>query len=613
MMDQPPEQIRSELENFREQWRAEVSARTRNPTSSQQQQGKIPFSQAGTSSSSSSNHPPRRTEPSHKRAASKVVGQWEEEGEYIQTRSFDESGPSQQSQGGQRLDGQDVTLSQDKEQAAEPKTALDFYEHAVERENTGKLGDSLQLYRRAFRMDNHVDKAYRQKHFPGRWKPTQPNPSNAPVTVPNTAHHSLEGPPLSLPDLIVSFAGMTLQGAPSEIEGTPAPPCPISALPDEILLHILRDVAVADIGDFVRLSQVCKRLAYLVATEDRIWRRVCLGSEFGFGGMHYHWNATTLWEPLDHLVGELSSSFSSFPDEHSLPDHLRRNRAADKPDESATLTTALHLSGAYGGSWQSMFRRRPRVRFNGCYISTVNYIRAGQASGNTTTSWNYSPVHIVTYYRYLRLFRDGTAISLLTTDEPAHVVHHLTRDNVALHAGGNAPHLPSSVMAQALRGRWRLRSSLEDPDDRDPDPEGSGPGSGSAPPDHHHLSSNNNNNNTTTSTIPNSTSPPKPPPEALADLEGDLIIETEGSVGNKYIFRMDLSLLRTPAAGARKNTLAPGSSSAAAAVVARHNNNKLVWKGFWSYNRLADDWAEFSLKNGKPFFFSRVRSYGFGG
>ena len=37
--------------------------------------------------------------------------------------------------------------------------------------------------------------------------------------------------------------------------------------------------------------------------------------------------------------------------------------------------------------------------------------------------------------------------------------------------------------------------------------------------------------------------------------------------------------------------------------------NKLVWRGFWSWNRLTDDVAEFSLRNDKPFFWSRVRRF----
>jgi F-box protein 9 len=41
-------------------------------------------------------------------------------------------------------------------------------------------------------------------------------------------------------------------------------------------------------------------------------------------------------------------------------------------------------------------------------------------------------------------------------------------------------------------------------------------------------------------------------------------------------------------------------------------NNKLVWQGFWNYNLLTDDTGEFTLRNDKAFFWSRVRSYGNG-
>ncbi|KAI1500285.1 hypothetical protein F5X99DRAFT_387068 [Biscogniauxia marginata] len=560
MEQQPPEQIQSELENFREQWRAEVSARTRSTANPPQQQTNRQSHQ--TDHSSSSYKPPKKNEPSHRRTTSKNVAQLvDDDEEYVPTQSFDEP-DANRTRGGQGLDGEDATSSKD----SEPKTALEFYEHAVERETTGKLGDSLQLYRKAFRMDNRVDISYRDKHFPGRWKPAaqQQNPSGASATVPNTAHHSLEGGgeeviSLSLPELITSFAGLKIEGVVPECEGMPAPPCPIAALPDEVLVHILRDVAIADVGDFMRLAQVCKRLAYLVATEDQIWRRVCVGPEFGFAGMHHHWQCGIGWEPLD--TAEVLAELSDADDEATGADEIftLSQLAQRRAVSSLATTNALLHSSPYNSSWQRMFRRRPRVRFNGCYISTVNYIRAGQHGGNQSTWGN--PIHIVTYYRYLRFFRDGSAVSLLTTEEPAHVVHHMTKENVALHhrdAGtGASHHLPSSVMSSALRGRWRLSSPLDSNgnDDKIKDKD-----------DKINVNS-------------------------LADAEGDLYVETEG-VG-KYMYRMELSFRSAGRAAAR--------------------NNKLAWKGFWSYNRLTDDWAEFALKNDKPFFFSRVRSYGLGG
>ncbi len=616
-MEQPPNHIQSELESFRRQWQEEVSSRAKKPAtvpssssasasalaSQQHNQQSRPINHAGPSSAS--NRPPRRHEPpSHTKGptSSGRIGQLDDEEDYyVPAPVFEGDGSAAaKAKSGHTLDSDDAN-----ERPKEPETALDFYEHAVERESTGKLGDSLQLYRRAFRMDDKVDRKYRDKHFASRWaKPAQQqqqqqqvNPSNAAVTVPNTAHHSLEGGgsggggdddnaiPLSFPDLIASFAGLQVEGSPPECEGVEPPPCPIAALPDEILVHILEDVAIADVGDFMRLSQVCKRFAYLVMTEDRIWRRVCLGSEFGFGGMHYHFQRSITWEPLTlpEALADFDSEVDEADGEAYTIEELRRRREA----EAHATTLALYRGVSGYATWQSMFQRRPRVRFNGCYISTVNYIRPGQNSGHHLT-WN-TPVHIVTYYRYLRLFRDGTAISLTTTDEPAHVVHYLTRDNLPpLRRGNGAPHqhqhqhqhhLPSHVMASALKGRWRLSSPRDHRDRANGGDEGN---VGDTPGTHR---------NTSPQILPSNTISPQntTATPTLSESEGYLYVETEGAVGARYTYRLDLSL-RTAGRSAR--------------------NNKLVWRGFWSYNRLTDDWAQFTLKNDKPFFFSRVRSYG---
>ncbi|ETS81912.1 hypothetical protein PFICI_06914 [Pestalotiopsis fici W106-1] len=535
-MEQPSEQVQSELDSFREKWRAEVSAR--NKKASADSQASTLKASSVASSSSSAGPSRRQYDQNQKRLPTRddVAHHHDAEDEHVRTMAFDDD-PAK---------GKTVQSSLEHAPAAdkEPETALEFYEKAVDKETSGKLGDSLHLYRQAYRLDNRVDRTYREKHFPGVWKKKQQqqpsagaathsvggdttNPSNAAATVPNTAHHSQESAPvsLSLPDLLASFAGLSLQGAPPAVEGMPPPPCPISELPDEILVHILRDVAVLDVADFVRLSLVCKQFAYLVATENQVWRRVCLGSEFGFGGMVYHWQRGIAWEELDPQLELAEEDIFSMAE-------LSQRRAED----AESTTHELYDAGVYP-SWQRMFRQRPRIRFNGCYISTVNYIRTGLASSNHIT-WN-SPVHIVTYYRYLRFFRDGTVISLLTTNEPVDVVHHLTKAHVRQHENKAASHLPSSIMSNALKGRWRLSSSIDNPD------------------------------------IP------------LAAAEGDLFVETEGA-HPKYTYRMELSM---KSAGKTKN-------------------NKLTWKAFGLYNKLTDDWGDFNLKNDKPFYFSRVKSYG---
>lgn len=75
----------------------------------------------------------------------------------------------------------------------------------------------------------------------------------------------------------------------------------------------------------------------------------------------------------------------------------------------------------YDGHWMRMFIDRPRIRYDGVYISTCHYVRPGTSD----SSWN-RPIHFVTYYRYLRFFPDGTLLKHVTTDEPAHVVRLLT-------------------------------------------------------------------------------------------------------------------------------------------------------------------------------------------
>lgn len=383
-------------------------------------------------------------------------------------------------------------------------------------------------------MDHKVDQKYKNKHYAAAWaKPVQTDqaPAAPTPTVQDSTRPPAEGKALTTEELISSFAGLSIERAPPVVKGTPQPPCPIAELPEEILVHILQDVAMADVGDFVRLSSVCKRFAWLVATEDSTWRQICLGLKFGFTGMHYHFATTVNWKPLDEERTLLDD-----PDE-----------AARRREEEAYASTIALLNMTYH-SWQRMFRRRPRIRFNGCYISTVNYIRPGQQTNSL--AWN-SPVHIVTYYRYLRLFRDGTAITLCTVEEPASVVHHMTKEALALHRRGEMAHLPSSVMQHALRARWRLSSAADNTDD----PGGEG---GKAV-------------------------------VSLADSEGDLFVESDG--GGNYLYRMELSLRTAGKAG---------------------RNNRLVWRGFYSYNKTAEVWDELSLNEFKPFFFSRVKSYGFG-
>lgn len=348
------------------------------------------------------------------------------------------------------------------------------------------------------------------------------------------------------------------------MEGEPLPPCPISELPEEILLQILTSLVLMDFPSFMRMSRVCKRLAYLVATEETIWKRICIGSEIGYGGMVYEWKVDVDGTPLeedisDELAGVLS--LETPPRTPTPPNHPPANAATTAAGAARTIAVPSlllppiptpTLSSKYL-TYAKMFRHRPRIRFNGIYISTVNYIRAGAA--NTTHSTWGAPVHIVTYYRYLRFFRDGRCLSLLTTHEPTEIVHQFTPDllekkNVVAKDGRQGrQRRDRQVISEAkedplsltYKGRWKL-------------------GNGE------HVA------------------------EGKEEFdESALSVETEGCY-EKYTYRMDFHLRGQ-----------------------ERGRSRLVWDGFWCFNKENETWGEIGRKNEKGFVFSKVRSYGLGG
>ncbi|PGH18972.1 hypothetical protein AJ79_00005 [Helicocarpus griseus UAMH5409] len=574
------EQNNDELESFRRQWREEVSARFRGGAASQpkQQQPAQKPPSAGTG---------HKLPPRHHPAADRI------EEEELET-----TGETSLSRKPEELVDQmrtlHVTSADDDSFHRQPEkeltSALEHFEAAAQKEAQGSLGTSLDLYRKAYRLDSKVDQAYRKKHFPPpAFKVAGINPPYAPVTVPGTGHHSQKGPVLSTPDLIASFAACPIPGAAPIIENTPPPPCPISKMPSEVLVEILWHVALLDPSSFGRLSLVCKRLAYHFAREQHIWRRLCQGSEFGFETMHYDFSCDIKW----HRIHSFLPKFTPFP------------------FDRAHLQIPEPLS-----SWSQVFQTFPRIRFTGIYISTVNYTRPGANSALQNISWN-TPIHIVTYYRYLRFYPDGSVISLLTTTEPVDVVPHISKESLeTLHVGMPAhrrhqhhtsdttqiaapvanpiPPVAAAALRSSLRGRWHLNNPYPPP------PVSEEPGQSSGLPAA-----------TEAATITPTPPPCKQKPASLTNSVAggnnmnpdprDLFIETEGP-DSKYTYVMHLALRSTSSGRAVGDNAPPPSNPS--------KNTKLMWKGFWSYNRLTDDWAEFGLRNDRAFVFRRVRGWG---
>ncbi|MCJ1336272.1 hypothetical protein MMC09_001548 [Bachmanniomyces sp. S44760] len=526
------EESHSELEYFRKRWREEVAARSKGATPASIQRPRTQRRQ----SNGFEEGKPKQTRPSS--TTQDVISTDEDNHDAYDSYGYHDLPDKDKAR---RLGEEGESVHPSNKKPREPESALEHYEKAVEKEKQGSLGDSLTHYRKAYRLDDSVDQTYKNKYFP----PSSFAPKQVPTisssiagTASSQNRQASDGSAASsVSHLITSISSASIMAIPTSADHSSAAPCPIASLPSELLVSIFRHAAVLDVSSFARSSLVCKRFAYLVATEDQIWRRICLGHEFGFTAMPYNFKCSILGAvplkqgPLDDAIDNISSLILG--DDNSEMPH---------PNDIFPLTPTYP-------TYLSMFRNRPRLRFNGCYISTVNYVRPGVSSPNQI-AWN-TPVLVVTYYRYLRFFRDGTCVSLLTTNEPVDVVHYLTKEHMHdRHTSGSA--LPSAVMKNALRGRWRL----------------SGPDA---------------------SPFRDS----KVEQEYESEPEGFLYIETQGA-NSKHTYSMHLSI--------KSSSNRPGATK----------NNKLMWRGFWSYNCLTDDWAEFGLRNDKPFFWSRVRSYGMG-
>jgi F-box protein 9 len=128
----------AELESFRRQWRQEVESRTKPNTAGASQA--TPYRPAAPP------HPRQFPPTRHEAFARKE----EEDEEGVAT-----PGQAELVQGIDRLslarpDDEDAFHS--RTPRTEPKSALEHFERAVEKEAEGNLGDSLQHYRKAYRV-----------------------------------------------------------------------------------------------------------------------------------------------------------------------------------------------------------------------------------------------------------------------------------------------------------------------------------------------------------------------------------------------------------------------------------------------------------------------------
>lgn len=127
------------LENFREEWRKEVTARSKTKVSNHSNKG----STADTSASKRGDQSIQGSLPPCR------VSQEEDFLDGVTNQAYHDLEDREETQ---RFGPENTNTNLRSETQKEPRSALEHYEKAIEREDQGRMGDSLNLYRKAFRV-----------------------------------------------------------------------------------------------------------------------------------------------------------------------------------------------------------------------------------------------------------------------------------------------------------------------------------------------------------------------------------------------------------------------------------------------------------------------------
>lgn len=242
--------------------------------------------------------------------------------------------------------------------------AISVWEKGVLKEKDGSMSDAINYYRRAIKMYDGVEKVYRKK-LHDEW----------------ILHKKLISLNLNQ-DSVTKDDG---ENEEEIVEPKELLPCWIlEMLPNDILLRVVKHALLISGESWVNLSLSCQK-----------FNELCFHNTFPY---------------------------------KVFKDYIYSKQRYD--EQSMTLNGVDNLKvlekELWGEDYISMIKTRPFIKFQGVYISVVNYLRYGSNIEGSSSLLN--PVHMITYYRYYRFYEDGTVLRLLTTDEPGHVVKHFDKD-----------------------------------------------------------------------------------------------------------------------------------------------------------------------------------------
>lgn len=292
--------------------------------------------------------------------------------------------------------------------------AINLFEQAMEKETHGSMSDAVELYRRAFRIDEKVDILYRKVKVPHKVQQLKAEGGkNSSVRVDEAIVSSLDVDSLlqsyrdvdalspwqakqeeeMVDSLAAKLANTSLE---KQIPGLKKDVSVLIKLPHDIWGYILEILLLTSPESWFNFSITCKKNAYLGFGSSNIWRSLC------------------------YLIYPLQVSYENLT-------FIEHHRQLNSDQELPVPKDQLSIVSQYDNSWKRMLRSRPFIKFLGCYISVVNYYNEG---GGKEFTISYSkPVKSITYYRYIRFYPDGTCVKVLTPLEPNRIVPQLLKYN----------------------------------------------------------------------------------------------------------------------------------------------------------------------------------------
>lgn len=235
--------------------------------------------------------------------------------------------------------------------------AVELWEKGTLKEKDGSMTDAIRFYREALKINDKVEKFYRKK-LQEEWE--------------------LRARLKEL-DLEEKEEQEQRVDEDQDVQRNQDLPCWIlEMLPNDLLLKVIKEVVVSSSESWVNLSLTCS----------------------AFNKLCFH-NSVPYKAFADYI--------------YPLQRYDQASMTLNGISNIKTLEETL-----WNNDYQFMINNRPYVKFQGVYISVVNYLRYGANAEGSSSLLN--PIHMITYYRYFRFYPDGTCLRLLTTDEPSTVV-----------------------------------------------------------------------------------------------------------------------------------------------------------------------------------------------